>query len=790
MAFPVLFPTIAFIAGILAAHPLSIAPAAALGLAVAALAAAWFSYGRKRINAAFACLLLAAAAAGAGGLATFERAYERNALRDLPEGEYFDWTGTAFRSPEPGLDNDFLYLRIEAVDVRGETRTVSGRIRVSVSRSEQGAILPEIVAGDRLRISAQIVSPAEYRNFREPFARAYLKSRNLHALASAKSPYLVERLGTGRMFPPLRWISRLRRACLRRIDAAFAAPSRPGGVSPEGAVFSALVLGERSRMDPETTLALQKSGLYHLFAISGAHIALVSALLFGLFRVFRLAQRPSYLLLLVLLVFYGFLVEGRASVVRAVIMAVAFIAGKLLWRDAHLLNTIALSALAILIAQPAQAFDAGFQLTFAATLGLILFFPPIKAALPALPLKIGDLLALSLAAQLAVMPIMAATFHRVIFSGIVLNFIGVPLVTVIMAAGYLFLPAAFLFPFLAGAFAAVLTFLLRLLLASAGWLDGLPFLSYRIPTPAAPVIVAYYAFLLLLLLPKRLVWPRRAAGAGFAAALVVLATFPFPAGVKDLTVTVIDVGQGDAILVEFPGKAKMLLDAGGLPAGTFDIGENVVSPVLWDKGIKRIDILVLSHAHADHLNGLPAVARNFRIGEFWEGTPDPRNPQYLALQKALDSTPRLRIARGFRRAVGGVEIDTIAPPAPAEPGGPDNDSSLVLRLAYGSTAILLPGDIGRAVEEEILASGESLESQVLKSPHHGSESSSTEAFLSAVSPDYIVISAGRGNRSGLPHPDVLSRYERSGARVFRTDLLGAVEFRSDGRRFSLRAAGR
>ncbi len=172
-----------------------------------------------------------------GVLATFERAYERNALRDLPEGEYFDWTGTAFRSPEPGLDNDFLYLRIEAVDVRGETRTVSGRIRVSVSRSEQGAILPEIVAGDRLRISAQIVSPAEYRNFREPFARAYLKTRNLHALASAKSPYLVERLGTGRMFPPLRWISRLRRACLRRIDAAFAAPSRPGGSLPRRGGF-------------------------------------------------------------------------------------------------------------------------------------------------------------------------------------------------------------------------------------------------------------------------------------------------------------------------------------------------------------------------------------------------------------------------------------------------------------------------------------------------------------------------------------------------------------------------
>ncbi|MBN1939346.1 MAG: DNA internalization-related competence protein ComEC/Rec2 [Candidatus Aminicenantes bacterium] len=790
MAYPLLFPTIAFIAGLAAAAELSPSPAAVLGPAVFALAAAWFCYSRRWTRIAFLCLLAASAAAGAGALASFDRAYEQNPLRHLPRGEYFDWTGTAFRSPEPGLDNDFIYIQAESVEARGEIHAVSGRLRISVGRSDQGAHLPEIVAGDRLRISAQIVPPAEYRNFRKSFTPAYLKSRKIHALASAKSPLLVQRLGPGRIFPPLRWISRLRRTCLSRIDALFAIPGRPGGLSSVGAVISALVLGERSRMDPETTRTLQKSGLYHLFAISGAHIALISALLFGLFRTLRLKERPSYLLLLLVLVFFGFFVEGRASVVRAVIMAVAFIAGKLLWRDVHLLNTIAASALAILLVRPTQALEAGFQLTFVATLGLILFFRPVRNRLPPLPSRIGDLLALSIAAQAAVMPIMAAVFHRVIFSGLILNFIGVPLVIAIMAAGYVVLPAVFLFPFLAQAAAAALSVPIRLLLSSAGWLDGLPFLSYRIPTPPWPVIAAYYGFLLLLLLPKRFVLPRRIGGAGFAAALVALSIYPFPARVKDLTVTVLDVGQGEAILVEFPGKEKMLIDAGGLPTDAFDTGENVVSPVLWDKGIKKIDVLVLSHAHPDHLNGLPTMARNFRVGEFWEGTPAPENPRYLDLLKALGPAPRFRVLRGFRRTVGGVEILAVAPAASIASGESDNDSSVVLRLVHGTTAALLTGDIGRTVEADILASGEDIRSQVLKAPHHGSNSSSSEEFLAAVGPENAVISAGRGNHYGLPHPDVLSRYERLGARIFRTDLHGAVEFRSDGRRWAVRTSVR
>ncbi|MHB8055172.1 MAG: DNA internalization-related competence protein ComEC/Rec2 [Candidatus Aminicenantales bacterium] len=791
MAYPVLFLTIALTAGIAAASALSLSLVPLLIVLGILLTVAGILYRQKKTSAAFIVLLAATVCLGAGVFADGDRRYEKNGLRGLPAGEYFDFLGTVDRSPAPGLERDHIFLRVESVAGGGRDRPVRGRLRVSVNHSEQGARLPDFIVGDRLRISAQVVAPSEYRNFAEPFSIKYLKTQNLHILGSAKSPLLVERLGTGRAFPPLRWISMVRRACLRRIERAFAAPASPGGISPEGAIFEALILGECSRMDADTTLALQKTGLYHLFAISGAHIALVSALLFFLFRLIRIPERPAYLLLLVLLVFYGFLVEGRASVVRAVIMAAAFIIGKLLWKDVHLLNTIALSAFVILYVRPFQLFDAGFQLTFAATVGLILFFPGIKSVLPKLPFKITELLALSIAAQIAVAPIIAITFHRMIFSGLILNLIGIPLVTVVMAAGYVFLPAVFLFPFLAGPAAAVLAFLLRLFLASTGLLDGLPFLSYRVPTPPGPVVFAYYAFLLLLLLPRRFILPRRIAALGFAAAFVVLATYPFSPAVKDLTVTVIDVGQGEAILVEFPGTSKMLVDGGGLPTGSFDIGENVVSPFLWSKGIKKIDRLVLTHPHPDHLNGLAAVARNFRIGEFWEGTAAPGDPRYLSLQKELAETvSRRRIDRGFNRVIGGVNLAVIAPLAPTDEGPPDNDSSIVLKLSYGSTAFLLTGDISRKIEEEILAAGIDVRAQVLKAAHHGSDSSSSEAFLAAVRPEYIVISAGRDNRSRLPHPDTLARFVRSGARILRTDLEGAVEFRSDGDRLSVRTSRR
>jgi competence protein ComEC len=255
-------------------------------------------------------------------------------------------------------------------------------------------------------------------------------------------------------------------------------------------------------------------------------------------------------------------------------------------------------------------------------------------------------------------------------------------------------------------------------------------------------------------------------------------------------VTFLDVGQGDSILVEFPGRKKMLVDGGGTPDGSFNIGEQVVSPFLWQKGIKKIDYLVLTHAHPDHLGGLVGVAANFRVGEFWETFSPQSNNAYDKLKDGLSpSAIQRRVFDGYSCRESGVTIEALHPRS-AEPFSRQvsNEDSLVLRLTSGSVSFLLAADIGIKAEAEIIGKERNSRSQVLKSPHHGSRSSSSAAFLEQVRPQVVVITTGRGNPYGVPHSEVLERYHALGSRVLRTDEAGAVEITVSGGNLQMRTA--
>ena len=783
MRFPLLFLASCLAAGIRLGDFAAVRPAPAAAALAATLAAAWALFARRKDAAALAALLAAAVFLGAALFAAADARYERNALHLLAETTYADFTGTLTQTPSPGLDRDFLFLRVEEVSVHGVPARIEGNLRVSVPRSAEFPTRLDFKAGDRLRIAAQIVPVREYRNFIEPFSRMYLKTQLLHGLAATKSPLLIARIAAAPRASLTALVSGLRLAFQRTIERDFGAADSESGLTPEGAILETLLLGGRGRLTPETTAAMQKTGLYHLLAISGAHIGVISLLLFGLFRALRVPRRASCVLLIVLLVLYALLVEGRASVLRAVLMSLAVLLARLLEKDSHLLNGIGLAALALLAANPFQLFDLGFQLTFAATLAIILFTPRLSAALPRLPLKIGETLAMSVSAQAGVMPLIALAFNRVIFSGLLLNFIGIPLVGLIMAAGYVYLPAALLVPGTARPLAAALAFLTKVFMGSTHLLDGWAFMSYRIPTPPPAVVVGYFVVLLLLLLPPRFRKTRIAGAAAFALCFAVLITYPFPSVSEDLKITFIDVGQGDSILVEFPGRTKMLIDAGGLPVGSFDVGESVVAPFLWSKGIKKIDILVLTHGHSDHLYGLPAVAADFRIGEFWEAVQPAGDAVHEKLMTALRGVPRFLVFRGFSRQIGDARIQALSPPDPGPGASPpsDNDRSLALRISRGQASFLLAADIGIPAERDILAEAAAdLRSTVLKSPHHGSNGSSSAPFLEAVAPEIVVVTVGAGNRYGLPHAEILDRYRKAGASVYRTDLDGAVEISSAG----------
>jgi competence protein ComEC len=285
-------------------------------------------------------------------------------------------------------------------------------------------------------------------------------------------------------------------------------------------------------------------------------------------------------------------------------------------------------------------------------------------------------------------------------------------------------------------------------------------------------------------LPKKWVIPPLLA----VAILVSVAAANMPD--NNLHLSFLDVGQGDSILVEFPGRKKMLVDGGGVPDDSFDIGENVVSPLLWRKGIKKIDYLVLTHAHPDHMNGLKAVARNFKVGRYWEAFSPPQTPAYEELKNNLGPyVPKERIFRGFKHQEGDVRIEVIHP----EEESPfvleaSNDKSVVLRLSLGDIGFLLASDIGLEAESEITGKNLDVQAHVLKSPHHGSRSSSSEAFLEKVRPQIVVVTAGRGNLYGVPHQEILDRYKNMGARILRTDEEGAVEIAADGKAILIRTA--
>ena len=290
-------------------------------------------------------------------------------------------------------------------------------------------------------------------------------------------------------------------------------------------------------------------------------------------------------------------------------------------------------------------------------------------------------------------------------------------------------------------------------------------------------------------------WWRLAPGFATAVLLAILLWHPFAPEFRpgQLELTTIDVGQGDSLLVVFPDGKRMIVDGGGIPAfGThpraqLDIGEDVVAPYLWNRSIRSVDVVALTHAHEDHIGGLPALVQDFRPKELWTGV-TAESPAWSVLCERADRY-RVKVVpfASYRRfAFGGGEIEVLAPPPDyVSAGVPKNNDSLVMRLKFGSHAFLLSGDIERQIERRILDDNELVRSEVLKVPHHGSKTSSTEEFLDRVHPLYAVISVGLDNSYGHPNPDVLERLREHSALIFRTDRDGLVSIRSDGRRLAV-----
>ena len=440
-----------------------------------------------------------------------------------------------------------------------------------------------------------------------------------------------------------------------------------------------------------------------------------------------------------------------------------------------------------------------------------LFTVPVR-----LGLRLWEVVLLSFCIQLGMMPLLALYFHRISLSGPASNVLAVLLTTLIVPLGFLSLVATYVWSALAAAIAKVTGLLVAALLSCVGWFSSLPRMSWRIPEPPQWFLAVFMAILICL---ATLAWlaaqqlernltatgnmrRRRAAEwltlAALLAAAVVVGTYPFAPGLArgKLEATVLDVGQGDSIFVAFPDGRTMLIDGGGAAGAErvggyqsgIDVGEQVVSPYLWSRGVKKLDVVLLSHAHHDHIDGLRAVLNDFRVGELWVG----RDEDALAYRALLaQATARhVKIVHQEQGEVfnwDGVEGQILWPADPTEAPAAANNDSVVLRLQDGAIRFLLPGDIEKQVESTLTRKDDPLGADFLKVPHHGSKTSSTEPFLDAVAPRIAVISVGEGNSYGLPNAETVERYHAKNIKLLQTDQAGAVTASTDGRTLTVRA---